>query len=331
MIVSEFMVRDVVSVEPQTPLLDVARIIAERNVGAVPVVDRGRVVGVISESDMLRRRLGSDGAEREWIVRYLEMRADWTERAPSGAREAAFHARDVMTAPVLTVATTDTIDMALELMTRHHVKRLPVLRDDMLAGIVSRSDMLRVMSRLLSRTPQRRPNRARLTLRRPLLDRDARSAALMVQVDPLSEAEGAPSAEDFRRIIAASRAKKAQEAELARERAAEEAAKELNRMLADHVSEPEWKEMLKRARRAAERGERQCLVLRFPRQVCLDQGRLVEIGDHSWPETLRGKPAELYQRWNGVLRQGGFGMSAATIDYPGGFPGDIGLYLGWSG
>jgi hypothetical protein len=97
-----------------------------------------------------------------------------------------------------------------------------------------------------------------------------------------------------------------------------------------HVSDEAWQQMLRHARDAAGKGATQWLVLRFPNQLCSDGGRAINIADVGWPATLRGEAAELYLRWEQELKPTGFGLSAHVLEFPGGMPGDIGLFLVWS-
>jgi len=70
-------------------------------------------------------------------------------------------------------------------------------------------------------------------------------------------------------------------------------------------------------------------MLRFPNQLCSDGGRAINIADPCWPAMLRGEAAELYLRWEQELKPEGFRLSAHVLDFPGGMPGDIGLFLVW--
>jgi len=95
------------------------------------------------------------------------------------------------------------------------------------------------------------------------------------------------------------------------------------------VSDETWQGLLHRARQAAEAGEKECLLLRFPNELCTDGGRAIDVAEESWPTTLRGEAAELYLRWERELKRRGFRLSAGVLEYPGGMPGDIGLFLAW--
>ena len=83
------------------------------------------------------------------------------------------------------------------------------------------------------------------------------------------------------------------------------------------------------ARAAAEHGEREFLLLRFPRGLCADNGRAINVGEADWPASLRGEAAELYLRWKQDLRPLGFGLTARILEFPDGMPGDAGLFLSW--
>src|ERR1700738_1442264 len=71
------------------------------------------------------------------------------------------------------------------------------------------------------------------------------------------------------------------------------------------------------------------MLLRFPADLCTDRGRSVHAPLPDWSQTLRGEPAEIYLRWERDLKPGGFHLAARVLDFPGGFPGDIGLFLVW--
>ncbi len=97
-----------------------------------------------------------------------------------------------------------------------------------------------------------------------------------------------------------------------------------------HIADSSWKELLHRAREAAERGEKQILLLRFPNELCSDGGRAINAPLPDWPETLRGEAAEIYRRWEHDLKPQGFHIAARVLEFPRGLPGDIGLFLSWA-
>jgi hypothetical protein len=81
--------------------------------------------------------------------------------------------------------------------------------------------------------------------------------------------------------------------------------------------------------RAAERGQSEVQVYRFPNTLCSDRGRRINNSLPNWEETLEGRPKLGYEFWRDHLRPLGFGLRAEVLEYPGGMPGDIGFILTW--
>lgn len=103
----------------------------------------------------------------------------------------------------------------------------------------------------------------------------------------------------------------------------------LKHLIEGHITDARWRNMLHAAREAAERGERQCLLLRFPSDTCSDSGRALAAEEPAWAATLTGDAAAIYHRWQTELAGRGFLLTARLLEYPGGKPGDAGLFLGW--
>jgi CBS domain-containing protein len=141
-LVRDMMTTEVVTVEPSTPFKEIVARLAGRRVSAVPVVDAdGRVLGVVSEADLLLKEEYPDAEQDVPLV--------WTRRRRIERKKAAGTcARDLMTAPPVTVPPTATVAEAARRMHAAGVKRLPVVDGDgRLPGIVSRADLLRVFAR----------------------------------------------------------------------------------------------------------------------------------------------------------------------------------------
>ena len=85
------------------------------------------------------------------------------------------------------------------------------------------------------------------------------------------------------------------------------------------------------ARNAAGAGQREFMLIRFPSRLCSDGGRAINAPDQRWPETLRGEPADVFQRWRAELQPQGFQVAAQIVDFPDGLPGDAALFLMWGG
>ena len=80
---------------------------------------------------------------------------------------------------------------------------------------------------------------------------------------------------------------------------------------------------------AAERGEREVLVIRFPSEYCIDGGRAINSFEPDWPQSLTGFAKRAFEFWQKELEPQGYKVRAQIMDFPGGMPGDVGLFLRW--
>jgi hypothetical protein len=80
---------------------------------------------------------------------------------------------------------------------------------------------------------------------------------------------------------------------------------------------------------AADRGQTEVQVYRFPNTMCTDRGRRINNSEADWPQTLDGRPKLGYEFWREHLQPLGFGLKAEVLEYPGGMPGDIGFFITW--
>lgn len=140
----DIMSTKVVTVSPETSVRDIAALMVEKHVSGLPVLnDNGTLVGMISEGDLLRRpELGTEKHRRRWASFFSG--AD--EQAREFTKSHGLRAGDVMTAQVLHVSEDTSLGDVVNLMEKHRIKRLPVLRDGKLVGIVSRVDLLRALA-----------------------------------------------------------------------------------------------------------------------------------------------------------------------------------------
>ena len=142
------------------------------------------------------------------------------------------------------------------------------------------------------------------------------------------------SATDLRTYMTEMRMAKASKSLEGMDRA-EKARQDLIKQMAEPIDlTPErLKEILQplksKLRAAAERGQTELMVMRFPNALCTDHGRAINNSDPSWPETLTGRPRQAYELWRDQLRNAGFRLSAMIIEWPGGLPGDVGFFLKW--
>ena len=140
--VSDVMTTDVLTVGSETPLRDVAALLTERRISGLPVVDEGRVVGVVSEGDILAKERGPRSERPGWFGVLFE------DRATAELKLEARTAGTAMTAPALTIAPDRTVAEAAGVMVDEGVNRLPVVTAaGELVGIVTRADLVRAFVR----------------------------------------------------------------------------------------------------------------------------------------------------------------------------------------
>lgn len=137
----DIMNADVVTVTPETDIKAIAKILAERQISAVPVVDEAKhILGIVSEGDLIRRadRTTFKGPKAWWLAFIVSPE----KRAKEYIRDHGTRARDVMTDKVISVPEVASLHDIAVLMEKHRIKRVPVTRDGTLAGIVSRANVL---------------------------------------------------------------------------------------------------------------------------------------------------------------------------------------------
>jgi CBS domain-containing protein len=134
----------VVAVPASMPVASLTGLLADRGISSVPVTDSdGKLLGIVTEADLLRRLAGAEDTPVGWLRRLIG-RPD--VQAKHYARTHGLAARDVMTTPVISVGADVSAEHCAALMEQHGIKRLPVVRDGLLVGVISRADLLRAVS-----------------------------------------------------------------------------------------------------------------------------------------------------------------------------------------
>ena len=143
----ELMTRDVVSVPPETPVPAIARLLAERGISAVPVLDEaGALKGIVTEADLVRRLAGEEDRPCGWLVAlFATLFGDPGAEADRYARTHGITAAEVMTERVVTVGEEATAAHIAHLMEERGTRRVLVVEEGRLRGIVSRADLLRAL------------------------------------------------------------------------------------------------------------------------------------------------------------------------------------------
>jgi CBS domain-containing protein len=147
---ADIMSRDVAVVHPDTPMRSLLRLMVGRRISGVPVVDEaGRIVGMVSEGDVIRWHDGFEVKQEHWLDQLGEGQevpaefVGWIQAQHESVR-AIMHPGEAVT-----VAEDTPVREIEALMTARHIKRVPVLREGRIVGIVSRSDLMRLLARLL--------------------------------------------------------------------------------------------------------------------------------------------------------------------------------------
>lgn len=147
----DLMSTNLVLVSPETPVAAVADLLASRGISAVPVVGGdGRPLGIATEGDLIRRL--ADRPQGAWTW-FLDLFRDPSQQARRFAKAHGATARDVMSAELVTVEESTPAEEIARLMERHKIRRVPVVREGRLVGLVSRADLLRA----ILRPPQQAP------------------------------------------------------------------------------------------------------------------------------------------------------------------------------
>ena len=309
MIARDLMNSDFPYVMADADLDYVAKLLADCGLGAVPVVDDDLTpIGIVTRSNLEQARASVPpdlGAIPAFLLRDRPKRQ--------------FHAngralREVMTTPAISIPDVAKVTDIARIMESHSLKRIPVVEGHRIIGLVLRKEVMEAMKGgfpALALEAHRR---------RPLFSIPQRTV----------ERCALATAQEFRELVAA-RERQLELERLERRRVAIELRDQRIRELASQrLTEGQWRDMLEQARRSAAAGLTEHLLIRFPSQLCMDGGRAINAPDPHWPATLRGEPADVFQRWRNELHPRGFRIAAQIVDFPEGLPGDAALFLLWS-
>jgi CBS-domain-containing membrane protein len=148
---SDVMTREVVSVRLDASIGNAIRLMLDHRISGLPVVDSdGKVIGILTEGDLLRR--AETGTERQ-RPRWLELLLGPGRLANEYVRTHGRKVGEIMTEDVVSLSEDTPLVEIVRLMEGHRVKRLPVLRGDALVGIVTRADLVRTLAQLIEKEP----------------------------------------------------------------------------------------------------------------------------------------------------------------------------------
>ena len=324
---ADVMTEAVISVLPGSSVKDLAKVLLDARISAVPVVDEsGALLGIVSEGDLLGRSTEDRLAGQEWWLAIMsgpgQMEA--AETASASARQV----RDVMQTPVVTVGADTPLREVAELLRAKAIKRVPVMRDGRMLGIVSRADLLRA----IEAQPVVAHGGGTGTLAALIGSFFGSASAVRpthAAAPPLVPQASPMTATGFRGLVDASVQSGIDEEKTAAHAADVKRIEQVKTMLHEHLGAEMWETLMTHARVVAAHGGKEIELLRFPSELCSDGGRKINNVDPAWAETLQGEAAEVHARWVRDLKPAGFGLAARVVDYPRGMPGDIALFLVW--
>jgi CBS domain-containing protein len=141
---ADIMTRNVITADPDATVQTLVKLMLDNRISAVPIVEAGALVGIVSEGDLVRRaEVGTEPRHSRW----LELFASSSTLAAEYIRTHGRHARDVMTTAVVVVRDSTPIGEIAETLEQHRLKRVPVL-DEMgvLVGIITRANILQALA-----------------------------------------------------------------------------------------------------------------------------------------------------------------------------------------
>ncbi len=155
LVAADVMTREVVTVSPDATVAQVAGIMTKNGISAVPVCEPGgKVVGMLSEGDLMRAFGQKHAMRRDW---WLNLLAEGEKLAPEFVhymRADHRRAADLMIGNVVTAKENTGLPEIADLLFEHRIKRVPIIRDGVVVGIVSRADIIRAVARQPEEIPE---------------------------------------------------------------------------------------------------------------------------------------------------------------------------------
>ena len=146
----QIMTLSVITVTPETTIVEAANTMLQRHVSGLPVVKAGKLVGIVSKGDFIRR--SEIGTERK-RGRFLKFILGPGQEATDFVHEHGRKVAEIMTTSPLTITEDTPLEKIVELMEKNDIKRLPVTRGDQVVGIVSRANLLQAVASLARQVP----------------------------------------------------------------------------------------------------------------------------------------------------------------------------------
>jgi CBS domain-containing protein len=142
----DIMTRDVTTVRPDTSVRDIAGLMVEKHISGVPVLtEDGKIIGIVSQSDLMHRAEVGTERKHKWWFRIF---ADSNALAREYAKAHGLKAHDIMSRYVVSVRDDAELRDVADILDNHRIKRVPVVQEGRLVGIITRGDLVRALSQV---------------------------------------------------------------------------------------------------------------------------------------------------------------------------------------
>jgi len=165
---ADVMVRDVITVKPDDKVADAVELLSTHDISALPVVDHNRrIVGILSEADLIQREeIGTQNQHQRWLEAILPA----SKLAKEFAKSHGQRVEEVMTTRVVAASENTSLSEIAKLLEKHRIKRIPIVEEGVLVGIVSRSNLIQALASAQAHAQDEEPESDR-QIRLDLLDR----------------------------------------------------------------------------------------------------------------------------------------------------------------
>jgi CBS domain-containing protein len=162
------MVRDVITVKRDDKVADAVELLSTYDISALPVVDEnGKIVGILSEADLIQREeIGTQNQHQRWLEAILPA----SKLAKEFAKSHGQRVEEVMTTRVVAASENTSLSDIAKLLEKHRIKRIPIVENGVLVGIVSRSNLIQALASAQAHAQDEEPESDR-QIRLDLLDR----------------------------------------------------------------------------------------------------------------------------------------------------------------
>ena len=149
------MIKDVVTVGPQTTVGEIATLLVRHRISAVPVISKNnRLIGIVSQTDLGHRSETDTEKKRKW---WLDIFADADTKAREYIKSHGLKAQDIMSRKVVFVAGDASLSEVAEILDTHRIRQVPVMDGGTLVGMISRADLVRKLAEVKIAAPATRP------------------------------------------------------------------------------------------------------------------------------------------------------------------------------